>query len=80
MTSARCLHHIRKFNSHIEGKFLTDGNNQDASHSQDITQGNVLLVTGELELPISYEEAFAGTSVPEELLNLMAFGTKLHYS
>ena len=72
MTSDQRLYHIKKFNNcqvHIEGNFLTDGNNQDASYSQDITQGNFLLVNGKLELPMSYEVAFAGTSVPEGVSN-----------
>ena len=69
MTTDQRLHHIKKFNNcqiRIEGDvgFHSGDNDQSTSCSQDITHGHFLLTRG-AGLPISYEVAFAGTSVPE---------------
>ena len=69
MTTEQRLHHIKKFNNtkvRMEGDadFHSGDNDQSASYCQDITHGQFLLTSG-VGLPISYEVAFAGTSVPE---------------
>ena len=63
MSTDQRINHIKKFNNFPVRLEDSHTSSSDLSVLQDITQGNFLLSSESLS--ISFEEAFAGTSVPE---------------